>query len=145
MTPQKPFLLCSAISVPENRAERKDGLMYSAVEHLARSLWLGQFKWSNRMAMYSTYFDESGHPDDGTHLVVAGCVADVEQWVHFEREWKLALAPLGPDTVFHAVDFDKGNPPFDKLSTTEADELFKTLVGIICRRVEKTFSAAMIL
>ena len=67
--------------------------MYSHIEHLARSLWLGRFDWSNRMAMYSAFFDESGHPDDGTYLVVAGCVADVEQWVHFEREWKDALSP----------------------------------------------------
>jgi len=47
------------------------------------------------MAMYSAYFDESGHPDDSRYLVVAGAVADVDQWVHFEREWISALAPLG--------------------------------------------------
>jgi hypothetical protein len=116
--------------------------MYSRVEHLARSLWLGRFNWSNRMAMYSAYFDESGHPDEGQFLVVAGAVADVKQWVHFEREWLGLIAPLNT-RVFHAVDFDKGNPPFDKLRLQEANELLDRLVGIICRRVERSFSGAM--
>jgi hypothetical protein len=38
------------------------------------------------MAMYSAFFDESGHPDDTLFLVVAGCVAEVGQWTEFERE-----------------------------------------------------------
>ena len=47
---------------------------------------------------------------------------------------------------FDAVDFDKGNRPFDRLSSTEADELFSICVGIICRRSSnKSFSQAMIL
>jgi Protein of unknown function (DUF3800) len=89
------------------------------------------------MAMYSAYFDESGHPDDSDFLVVAGAVADVQQWVHFEREWKEVLAPLNT-TIFHAVEFESGAPPFDGLTDKEKDELFSKLVGILCRRVEKT-------
>ena len=73
--------------------------MYSHVEHLARTIWLGRFVWSNLMAMYSAYFDDSGHPDAGDRLIVAGGVAPVEQWVHFEREWRDALAPPEEPTV----------------------------------------------
>ena len=47
--------------------------------------------------------------------------------------------------VFHAVDFDKGKEPFDKLSSHEADELLQRLVGIICRRVETSLSQAILL
>jgi hypothetical protein len=114
---------------------------YSSTEHLARSLWLGSFKWTNRMAMYSAYFDESGHPDRGKYLVVAGCIADIKQWVEFEREWKRELAPFGT-ALFHTVDFDNGNRPFDQLTECEADQLFDRLVGIICRRIEKSISRA---
>ncbi len=89
--------------------------------------------------MYSAYFDESGHPDKGSHLVVAGCIADVGQWVHFDREWKAALAPLGTD-VFHMVDFDQRKKPFDALTETQADDLLELLVGIICRRIEKSLA-----
>src|ERR1043166_2124439 len=93
------------------------------------------------MAMYSAYFDESGHPDGGKYLVVAGCIADVTQWAEFDREWKAALAPLG-SPVFHTVDFDNGEKPFDRLTEKEADALFERLVGIICRRIEKSISRA---
>jgi hypothetical protein len=88
------------------------------------------------MAMYSAYFDESGdnHAD---FLVVAGAVADVNQWVQLEREWLDVLSPL-KTTVFHATDFEVGNPPFDALSEPEKDDLFVRLVGIIRRRVERT-------
>jgi hypothetical protein len=94
------------------------------------------------MAMYSAYFDESGHPDDSRYLVVAGAVADVDQWVHFEREWISALAPLGT-RIFHAVDFNNRNPPFDTLSDKQADDLLNLLVGIVCRRIEKSVSQAI--
>lgn len=112
---------------------------YSRVEHLARSILLSRFCGSCQMAMYSAYFDESGHPDRGPYLIVAGCVGDVDQWVEFEREWLEALAPLGT-TIFHAVDFDQRNPPFDRLTDRDADDLLNRLVGIICRRINKSFS-----
>lgn len=117
--------------------------MYSAIEHLARSIWLSRFKWSNRLAMYSAYFDESGHPDDSPYMVIAGCIADVKQLVHFEREWTELLAPLGT-RIFHAVDFHNRVEPFDKLGATERAELLSRLVSVICRRVEKTVSEAII-
>lgn len=94
------------------------------------------------MAMFSAHFDESGHPDESKYLVVAGAVADVQQWVNFEREWLEVLAPLGTK-IFHTVDFDKRNPPFDKLTVAEADALFQKLIGIICDRVEQTIAQAI--
>jgi hypothetical protein len=104
------------------------------------------------MAMYSAYFDESGHPDDSAYVVVAGAIADVDQWVHFEREWKEALAPLNT-SVFHAVDLEAGNPPFDNLnerqktsysrnsSASSAEEL-KRLVQVACKWRITTFAIA---
>lgn len=117
---------------------------YSKTEHLARSLWLGRFGWSNRMAMYSAYFDESGHPDSphGPYMVVAGCVATVDQWVHLEREWKCFLDPLGIE-VFHATEFEQRRSPFDRLNDKQAEELLLRLVGVVCRRVEKSVSKAL--
>lgn len=91
------------------------------------------------MATYSAYFDESGHPDKGSYLTVAGCVAETGQWVAFEREWLEVLKPFGTQ-VFHTVDFDRKKPPFHNLEETEADSLFAHLVGIICRRINKSFT-----
>ena len=78
----------------------------------------------------------------GDRLIVAGGVASVEQWVHFEREWKAALAPLGTE-IFHAVDFDQRSPPFDQLDEKDARHLYDLLIGVICRRVFQTISCAV--
>ncbi len=91
------------------------------------------------MAMYSAYFDESGHPDDSNHLIVAGGLASVEQWVHFEREWREVLAPFGT-SIFHAVDFEYRTPPFDKITKQQAQAVLERLAGIICRRMERIVS-----
>jgi hypothetical protein len=92
--------------------------------------------------MYSCYFDESGHPDDSKFVVVAGCIADVRQWAHLEREWKDVLLPLGI-LVFHSVDFEKRKAPYNQLSDAAATELSLRLVNIIRRRVERTISRAV--
>jgi hypothetical protein len=115
------------------------GMPYSRAEHLARSLLLGRFDWNKRMAMYSAHFDESEHPDSGKHLIVAGCLASVEQWVHFEREWLEVISPFGA-TVFHAVDFERGKPPFDGINNSQKREIADRLAGIIVRRCERIFS-----
>jgi hypothetical protein len=94
------------------------------------------------MAMYSAYFDDSGHPDAGRYLVVGGAVADVNQWVYLERDWKEALASFGL-TEFHATDFEKRWPPFNALSDCQRESLLMRLAGIICLRAEKTISAAI--
>ncbi|MGA2712951.1 MAG: DUF3800 domain-containing protein [Bryobacteraceae bacterium] len=112
---------------------------YSRTEHLARSILLGRFDWSRRMAMYSAYFDESGHPDRGKYLIVAGGLASVDQWVHLEREWAEVLAPFGT-TVLHTVDFERRKPPFDQVTDKQAIAISQHFASIICRRLEKLFS-----
>jgi hypothetical protein len=92
--------------------------------------------------MYSAYFDESGHPDSSSHLVVAGCIAEVEQWVHFEREWLSALNPF-ETKVFHATDFEQRKPPFDRLDDIQRRDFLRLLVSIIGRRVEKQIAHAI--
>lgn len=93
------------------------------------------------MAMYSAYFDESGS-EDSEYFVVAGCIADVEQWIEFEREWTELLSPLGT-RIFHTVDFHSRSGPFNQLTPRKAGELLSRLVGVICRRVERTISRAL--
>lgn len=87
------------------------------------------------MAMYSAFFDEAGSPSDPQHLILAGCIADVRQWVHFEREWKRELSPWGTE-LLHTTYFQQREPPFHNLTDTEADALLGRLVGIVLRRVE---------
>ena len=94
------------------------------------------------MAMHAAHFDESGDADQGQFVVVAGCIGAAEQWAHFEREWKDALRPYDI-ALFHAHEFDKRLPPYDRLTQRQADDLFQLLVGIICRRIEGSVARAV--
>jgi hypothetical protein len=54
--------------------------------------------------MFTVYFDESGSPDDTAALVVAGFVAQSEQWIEFERNWSTVLSVFGVSSI-HMKDF----------------------------------------
>lgn len=58
--------------------------------------------------MFAVYFDESDTHDGSPVYTVAGYIATVEQWTHFEREWIDLLKELGlwPRTAFHMADIE---------------------------------------
>jgi hypothetical protein len=77
---------------------------YSAIEHLARVIWLGRYSEENLMGMlYAAYFDASGK-EGFPFVTVAGAVSSIKKWTRFEREWKEILENYGV-TEFHATDF----------------------------------------
>ena len=79
--------------------------LYSALDHIARSLWLNQYDQENLMAMlYSAYFDASGKKETHASITVAGAVAPLKKWARFERDWKIILDEYGVGE-FHATDF----------------------------------------
>jgi hypothetical protein len=45
--------------------------------------------------MYRAYFDASGNPDEHASVVVAGCVASVDQWERMEPDWNRILEEEG--------------------------------------------------
>lgn len=98
------------------------------------------------MAVYTAYFDESGSPDEGKALVVAGYVASAEQWLRFDGEWQAALAREGI-RLFHMRDFAHSLREFENWKGDEERRtaFMKSLVGIIRRNVRKSFSQAIIL
>jgi hypothetical protein len=81
---------------------------YSRIRHIAMALFMGRWK-SSSMAMFTTYLDASGSPDQGVALSVAGFVATTEQWIEFERNWKEVLEAYGVSQLHmrefaHSVD-----------------------------------------
>jgi hypothetical protein len=83
----------------------KGFILYSALEHVARSLWLSRYSEENFMAfMYSAYFDASGKKDSHRSITVAGAVSTVKKWLRFEREWSKVLREFGVKE-FHYTDF----------------------------------------
>jgi hypothetical protein len=93
---------------------------------------------------YAAYFDESGSPDEGKHVIVSGFVAPLDQWVHFESEWRSVLDAHGV-SVFHAKDFGHCQGEFKcwKDDRNKRRWFLESLVGIICRRTDKSFSTAI--
>ncbi len=95
------------------------------------------------MAMMSAYFDESGHPDQGRALVVAGFASSDDQWIHFEREWAQTLLDFEAPNVFHAVDFMTSSKGYRDWPFPKRKDFLRRLLGIIGRRTTMSFSSAI--
>lgn len=98
------------------------------------------------MSIYTAYFDESGSPDEGKALVVAGYVASDEQWLVFDHEWKEALAAEGIDR-FHMRDFAHSKREFENWKGDEErrSRFIQRLIGIIRERLRCSIATAVIL
>jgi hypothetical protein len=58
------------------------------------------------MAMFTAYFDASGHPKDHPFVIVSGYVANYIQWTRFEEEWEAAHNHFGVTLPFHMAEFN---------------------------------------
>lgn len=63
--------------------------------------------------MFKAYFDESGHSSQHRFVCVAGCVASVDAWDCFEREWRAEL-DAAEISIFHMTDFESSRGEFAK-------------------------------
>jgi len=100
------------------------------------------------VAMFSTYFDSSGHPDDTDVLTVAGFVADINQWIEFERNWKAILERADFQVSgLHMKEFCHSTGEF---SAWKGDErrrrnFLSALIGIIKCRMRHSFAQSIYL
>jgi hypothetical protein len=89
---------------------------------------------------YAGYFDDSGHPDDQSAVVIAGQIANQEQWLYLENEWQERIKKeFGREIVFHMTDFMARGGDFKGIDRRQHSHLPMTLARIICGRVEKQF------
>jgi hypothetical protein len=118
---------------------------YSAVEHLAYSVWLGAYKPNNLFAMFTAYFDESGNANDknGT-LTVAGGVSTIQKWLRLEAQWKDILKHHGV-TVFHMQECAAGTGEYEGWGSDRRRKLVSDLSECIARNVKHTFSVTVLL
>src|SRR5260370_35837253 len=84
------------------------------------------------MAFYTGYFDESG-THGAARIAVAGFIAEEDQWIRFDKEWRAVLASKGVD-FFKMQWFEKHKGPFKNWTATERREFLNALLGIIRRR-----------
>lgn len=98
------------------------------------------------MAMFTAVFDGSGSPNDTVALVVAGYVAQVEQWLEFERDWNNCLNDFKVSSL-HMKEFAHSRGDFE---TWKADEkkrraFLSRIISIIRTRVQHTFASAVLM
>jgi hypothetical protein len=111
---------------------------YSAIEHLARSIFA---KPTDLMAMFSLYCDDSGTHAESKVAVAACFVAPIVQWECFDRDWRAAneAEDFG---VFHMADFVAHQKRFGRVEWQDSDKRDRTvkrLINIIVTRKQYGF------
>jgi hypothetical protein len=96
--------------------------------------------------MFTAYFDDSGTHDGSLNVTVGGFVADVDQWVHFTREWGEFLVEFGLDEhpgYFRMADYEsRKGLPYEHWDNAKHLECIRRATGIIRRRVTAAIAAS---
>ena len=102
---------------------------YSALEHLANSIWLTNFSKSNLFGMFTFYFDASGRKEV---IVVSGYVSTIDRWLKFEKQWNHLLAHFKVK-YFHMKEFAHSTGQFTswKNKSGKRADFLKSLIQIV--------------
>jgi len=112
---------------------------YSCVKHTALAVFLSRWR-DSFMAMFIVYFDASGAPDQGVALSVAGFVARTEEWIKFEKSWRIVLNAYKVKAL-HMKEFGPGAGEFArwKDDKRQRKEFLQDLIGVIAARCANSF------
>lgn len=96
--------------------------------------------------MLIAYFDASGHPKDGSLLVVSGWLSFQERWRQFEKEWTAALAEANVEH-FHMTEFTQSRGQFDgwRHKEKKRKRFLSRLISIIHRNLPEGFAGTVLL
>ena len=82
------------------------------------------------VALFETYFDESGSHDGSEVLCVAGYIFQKEDCINLDWQWKEVLGQYQLP-FFSMVDCAHGNDPFDKLTKPERIAVATRMIDLI--------------
>jgi hypothetical protein len=118
---------------------------YSFVRHLAMSLYLNNWQESSA-AMFTAYFDGSGHPDSTSAVAVAGFVAPTVQWLKFDKSWQACLDEFRVSEL-HMKDFAHSVGEFSSWKGDEQKRrgFLGALIKIIKLRASSSFASAVLM
>jgi len=94
------------------------------------------------MALYTAYFDESGHENDPM-FTFGGLVLNVEHPAAFETEWLAAIDPL---KELHTTPFLRGDEGFKQWNSEGLgwkQEILRRAARVIAKRSFQTFSTTL--
>ncbi len=100
------------------------------------------------MTIFTAYFDASGHPDGLDVLAVAGFIAEVNQWIEFERNWKEILNRQDfKVSSLHMKDFCHSTGEFASWKGDEQRRrnFLSALIGTIKVRARHSFANSIYL
>lgn len=134
--------------MPNRRAkeERKaNSGVYSPLKHLALALYGKSFR-KGLFAMFTAYFDDSGHPERGPELVVGGYISTVPRWLAFEDEWSAVLSEFDV-AAFHMREFSASQGEFQSWSGNEGRRVafLKKLIRVVKKRTIASISSAILM
>lgn len=116
------------------------------LEVLCRAL--DPVSWNTwNMAVLHAYFDASGHEEDQSHLVVAGFVSSVSDWLTFETAWRDRLRE-DDLPYFRAAEFAHRRGPFKGWEEDEpkrrrlSGDLMKIITASVFRKFGNGVSIA---
>jgi len=96
----------------------------SPLYRLAAALFVGSSHPRDRlMALFTAFFDASGDAQKHPVVIVAGFIANLQQWGMFDHLWKRAHSEAGAELPFHAADFVSAcnNPKYADQRNARAD------------------------
>jgi hypothetical protein len=99
------------------------------------------------IAVFTAYFDASGHPSSGTTFFVSGFASSEKKWLLFEGEWAALLARYAITPPFHMKEFA---PAVGQYAAWKDDKARRKAflgeaVKLLKRRTHKSFSSGVIL
>ena len=74
---------------------------------------LNLYRYSNSVAFFEAYFDESGTHDDASHTFVAGFIAKQSSWLSMSNQWQRVLSKFNVESC-HAKDLHNLRGEFSK-------------------------------
>jgi hypothetical protein len=81
------------------------------------------------------YFDEAGHSSSTFFVALGGCIASVESWAMFEKEWAGTLEQYQIE-CFHMKDFESYKKAFKRMDKETHNALIKDLLNIMNRNTD---------
>jgi hypothetical protein len=103
---------------------------------------------SGKFALVLTaYFDDSGSVKDTAATVVGGYIAPLDEWLEFDRKWRLVLKEEGIEIPFHMADFVRGTyPHFRKFKNdaTLQGRVLNRLIEVILPTVSHSYVNAVL-
>ena len=118
-------------------------LRYSRIEHLSKAFFFERWK-EGFVAMFTAYFDVSGHPADTDVLSVAGFIAHASQWTLFEKRWQKVLDRYGVSSL-HMKDFAHSTGEFKawKNDANKRRAFLSALIGTVKRTARHSFASSL--